>query len=210
MDIVPIKATTLTPFNYGHLAIQGGVATLPELIGDRAIAFALCAALGLLRSSSVLPAKDYKGHLSAMPWRTSVLTTDAPRLLPPIARRSDLGVEGGYPEKVRRATASGNFKEFFSIQEVPVGQEFRGAVFGVDPFALAGAGAPRFVVRIGSNRTGMLLVERDGGVSGVRLNAATAALFGRHLPVERYVLAEMQMTHEMPLAEAAAEVTSWT
>jgi hypothetical protein len=42
-----------TPFNYGHLAVQGGVATIPEIIGDRAVAFALAAALGLMRASVV-------------------------------------------------------------------------------------------------------------------------------------------------------------
>jgi hypothetical protein len=210
MPIIPIRATTLSPFNYGHLAVQGGVATIPELIGDRAIAFALAAALGMMRASSVLPCKDYRSHLKAMPWRTSVLETDAPRLLPPLARRSDLGVEGGYPEKVRRAAASGNFKEYFTIQEVPPGQVFQGAVFGEDPFARAG-GVKDFAVRVGSNRTGMLKIERDDSVTQVRLNAATALLFGRSLPVERYVLHELQLTAAFKdLDTAAREVETWT
>lgn len=209
MPITPIRATTLTPFNYGHLSVQGGVATIPELIGDRAIAFALAAALGLMRSSPVLPPKDYRGHLAATPWRTSVLETETPILLPPLARRSDLGAEGGYPEKVRRAAASGNFKEYFTIQEVPPGQVFRGAVFGADPFARAG-GDKAFAVRIGSNRTGILKIERDNSVEHVRLNAATALLFGRSLPVERYVLHELQLTAPFTLDEAAREVAEWT
>lgn len=209
MSVTPIRATTLTPFNYGHLAVQGGVATIPELIGDRAIAFALSAALGLMRSSVVLPPrKDYRAHLAAMPWRTSILETDEPRLLPPLARRSDLGAEGGYPEKVRRASASGNFKEFFTIQEVPVGQVFHGAVFGADPLAWIDA-VDHLVVRIGSNRTGMLKIERDDNGRTVRLNATTALLFGRSLPVERYVLYDMQLTKSLNLADAAQEVETW-
>ncbi len=209
MPITPIRATTLTPYNYGHLAVQGGVATIPELIGDRAVAFALAAALGMMRASVVLPSKDYHTHLGAMPWRTSVLETDSPRLLPPLARRSDLGAEGGYPEKVRRAAASGNFKEYFTIQEVPQGQVFRGAVFGEDPFARVD-GVNTLVVRIGSNRTGMLKIERDDSVKEVRLNAATALLFGRRLEIERYVLHEMQLTPSLALDDAAREVEAWT
>ncbi len=209
MPITPIRATTLTPYNYGHLAVQGGVATIPELIGDRAVAFALAAALGMMQASVVLPSKDYRTHLAAMPWRTSVLETDSPRLLPPLARRSDLGAEGGYPEKVRRAAASGNFKEYFTIQEVPQGQVFRGAVFGEDPFARVD-GVNTLVVRIGSNRTGMLKIERDDSVKEVRLNAATALLFGRRLEIERYVLHEMQLTPSLALDDAAREVEAWT
>jgi len=157
----------------------------------------------------VLPSKDFRTHLAAMPWRTSVLETDSPRLLPPLARRSDLGAEGGYPEKVRRAAASGNFKEYFTIQEVPQGQVFRGAVFGEDPFARV-HGVNTLVVRIGSNRTGMLKIERDDSVKEVRLNAATALLFGRWLEIERYVLHEMQLTPSLALDDAAREVEAWT
>jgi hypothetical protein len=210
MAMIPIKATTLTPFNYGHLAIQGGVATIPDMIGDRAIAFAMAAALGMMRAAAVPPDKDYQAHLTAMPWRTSVLEADNPKLLPPLARRSDLGVEGGYPDRVRRAAASGNFKEFFLIQEVPAGQVFRGAFFGMDPFAHEAVGGHiEIIVRIGSNRTGMVKIERDASINTVRLNAATAMLFGRRLPVERYVLHETQLTASMVLSEAAEEVSQW-
>jgi hypothetical protein len=207
---IPIRATTLTPFNYGHLAVQGGVATIPEVIPDRAICFALCAALGLMSRRSVLPTKDYLRDLRAMPWRAAMFTTCTPRLLPPLARRSDLGVEGGYPDKVRRAAASGNFKEFFSIQEVPPQQVFQGAIFGADPFVVAGRRVAALVVRIGSNRAGMVELRRDDSITHVRLNAATAALFGRTLRAERYLLDEMQMTAALPLPAAAEEVAAWT
>jgi hypothetical protein len=119
MHTIPIRATTLSPFHYGHLLIQDGTATIPDIIGDRALAFALCAALGMMRSIGVLPSKNYREHLSVMPWRTSVLETDEPRLLPPRACRSDLGVEGGYPDRVRKAATSGNFKEFFISRKCP-------------------------------------------------------------------------------------------
>jgi len=209
VKVTPIGATTLTPFNDGHLAVQGGVATISEIIGDRAVAFALAAALGMMRACVVLPHMDYRGHLAAMPWRLSVFETRDPRLLPSLARRSDLGVEGGYPDRVRRAAASGNFKEFFSIQEVPVGQNYRGAVFGENPFEVAADADYAIVVRIGSNRTGMLKLERDESIEMVRLNAATALLFGRHLRVERYLLHDTQLTAPMTLDEAASEVGTW-
>src|SRR3546814_21165680 len=111
----PIRVTTLTPCNYGHLAVDGGVATIPNVLGDRAIAFALCAGLGMMRASCKLPDRNYRGHLASMPWRTSVLVNANPVLLPPLARRSDLGVAGGYPSRVERAARSGNLQEVFSI-----------------------------------------------------------------------------------------------
>jgi hypothetical protein len=206
-DFVSVKATTLTPFNYGHLPISSGVATIPMVIGDRAIAFATASALGMMRASAKLPSKDYKSHLAAMPWRCSVFETDSPRLLPPIARRSDLGIEGGYPSAVRRAAASGNFKEFFFIQEVPQGQVFTGAFFGADPFDAAGT--DEIVVRIGSGRTGMVLLQRDGAARPVRLNASTAILFGQRMPVESYLLHELQLSLRMDPAEASRRVKSW-
>lgn len=206
----PLKLTTLTPFNYGHLAVNGGVSTLPHYISDRAIMFALCASLGMMRNWGKLPAKDYRGHISAMPWRASLFSTEEPELLAPLARRSDLGIEGGYPDNVRRAARSGNFKEFWTIQEVPHDKVYRGLLVSeVDPFELAGAES--FVVRIGSNRTGMLQVERDDTPAGrVRLNASTAHLFGRDLKVEQFMLYELQATTRLSHAEAVNEMASWT
>jgi hypothetical protein len=83
-------------------------------------------------------------------------------------------------------------------------------VFGEDPFDRVSDAGDVIVVRIGSNRTGMLKIERDASVETVRLNAATALLFGRRLPVERYLLHETQLTGPMTLDEAASEVETWT
>jgi hypothetical protein len=55
----------------------------------------------------------------------------------------------------------------------------------------------------------MLKIERDASVDTVRLNAATGLLFGRRLPVERYVLHETQLTAPMTLDDAAREVGTW-
>ena len=91
IKVIGIRATTLTPFAYHSLMVQGGSATLSELIGDRAIAFGLASTLGMLRASVALPKKDYKKHLKAMPYRCSVFTTvQQPRLLAPMVRRLNL------------------------------------------------------------------------------------------------------------------------
>jgi hypothetical protein len=55
----------------------------------------------------------------------------------------------------------------------------------------------------------MVKLEPEPELATVRLNAATAALFERELPVERYCLHNLQLTPEMPLADAAAEVKQW-
>ena len=208
MKATPVRATTLSPYHYGHLAIQGGVATIPEFIGDRAVAFGLCLALGMMRE--ILAAARY--GLPRAPGCHALAHVRLPyaHTAPsaPLARRSDLGVEGGYPDRVRRAASSGNFKEYFLIQEVPPGQQFHGAVFGQDPFELAGS--DQIVTRIGVNRTGMLLLERGDAAKSVRLNAATAALFSRDLRMERYVLHHLQLSAPLKLEDAALEVAQWT
>jgi len=206
MKAVGIQATTLTPFCYHSLMVQSGTATLPELIGDRAIAFALAATLGMLAARVALPAKNYAGHLSVIPFRTSVFTTTEPRLLPPLVRRLNLDAEAGLKEKIQNVANKGNLKAFFLTQEVPPGQSFTGAVFGLDPFAATGQG--ELVVRIGLHRSGMVKLE-PAEVDAVRLNAATAALFGRELAVERYLLHGLQLTAPLPLMEAAREVARW-
>jgi hypothetical protein len=204
--VTGIRATTLTPFAYHSLAVQGGTATLPELISDNALCFGLANAFGYARAWCALPPKDYRRDLLAMPWRASVLTTEQPRLLPPLARRLNLEEEGGFQKKLRDVANKGNIKQFWTIQEVPPGTAFRGALFGPDPFAEIDS--DRIVIRVGLHRNGMLKLERDA-VSQVRLNAATAALFDQELPVERFLLHGIQLTKQMPVFDAAEETSQW-
>jgi len=205
--MVGLRAETLTPFAYHSLAVQGGTATLPELIGDNALAFALASVLGYARRRVVLPEKDYKRDLLALPWRASVLTTDQPRLLPPLARRLNLDEEGGYQKKLRDVAYKGNMKQYWTTQEVPPGVLFSGALFGLDPFRETGQ--ETIIIRIGLHRNGMVRLTRNPGIDQVRLNAATAALFDRELAVERFLLYGLQLTPTLPLAEASAEVAQW-
>lgn len=220
-NAIHVTAQTLTPFAYHSLMVQSGTATLPELIGDRAAAFGLAAALGMTAARVALPKKDYRGHLAAMPWRTSVFTTQDPKLLPPVTRRLNLDAEAGMQAKVASVAKRGNLKDFFYTQEVPPGQTFTGAIFGLDGFdpfeearkqdpLMEKTGKNELVIRIGLHRNGMVRLTRsEDQTAPVRLNAATAALFCRELPVDRYCLHSLQLTPEMDLEAAAAEVLGW-
>ena len=208
---INVIARTLTPFAYHSLMVQSGTATLPELISDRAVAFALAAGLGMTAARLALPPKDYLGHLAAMPWRTSVFITEKPSLLPPVIRRLNLDAEAGFQAKVASVAKRGNLKDFFYTQEVPPHQTFKGAIFGLegfDPFEFAGEN--ELVVRIGLHRNGMVLLKKsEEQEAPVRLNAHTAAMFRRELSVNRYCLHSLQLTPWMDLKVAAAEVSRW-
>ncbi|QTR52809.1 hypothetical protein [Thiothrix unzii] len=204
--ITGIQAETLTPFAYHSLMVQGGTATLPELVSDQALMFGLAATLGMMRSSVCLPTKDYRRDMEAMPWRASVLMTEQPRLLSPVVRRLNLTEEAGYKRRIQDVVKKGNLKDFFTTQEVPPSVVFTGALFGFDPFAYSGQ--DELVIRIGLHRNGMLRL-RPVKVEQVRLNAATAALFGHELSVERYLLYGLQLTERMPVKDALQAVQQW-
>ncbi len=207
MTMIGIRATTLTPFTYHSLMVQGGTATLPELISDRAIAFGLASTLGLLHASVALPKKAYKKHLKAMPYRSSIFTTESPRLLTPIIRRLNLTEEGGFGQKLQSVVKRGNLKDFFKTQEIPEGQIFTGALFGLNGFNPFKE-QKKLVIRIGLHRNGMVLLEQSD-IKAVRLNAATAALFDNELEVERYCLHNLQLSPAYSLKEAHEKVTKW-
>jgi hypothetical protein len=204
--ITGIQAETLTPFAYHSLMVQGGSSTLPELISDHAIMFGLAATLGMLRASVCLPSKDYRRDLQAMPWRASVFTTPTPTLLAPLTRRLNLEEEAGFKNRHYTTTSKGNFKTYFSTQEVPAGITYQGALFGFDPFQETGH--KELVIRIGLHRNGMLRLTPTK-VEQVQLNAATAHLFGRELSVERYLLYGIQLSSKMNCQAALSEVQQW-
>lgn len=210
MKPIGIEATTLTPFCYHSLMVQSGTATLPELINDCAVAFGLAAALGMTAARTGLPPMDYRRHLSVMPYRSSVFITETPRLLPPLTRRLNLDAEGGIQEKIQNVAKKGNLKDFFHTQEVPPGQTFRGMIFGLEDFdPFAHAGEAELVIRVGLHRTGMIRLKPDPDIQTVRLNAWTAALFKRELPVERFCLHNIQLTPCITPDVAATEVQTW-
>ena len=204
--ITGIQAETLTPFAYHSLMVQGGSSTLPELISDQAIMFGLAATLGMMHASVCLPIKGYRRDLQAMPWRASVFTTQTPALLAPLTRRLNLEEEAGFKNRHYTVTSKGNFKTYFSTQEVPAGITYHGAVFGFDPFEATGC--QELVLRIGLHRNGMLRLT-PAKVEHVQLNAATAHLFGRELSVERYLLYGIQLSPLMSCQAALSEVQQW-
>lgn len=206
--ITGIQAETLSPFAYHSLMVQGGSSTLPELISDQAIMFGLAATLGMMHASVCLPStpKGYRRDLQAMPWRASVFTTQTPKLLAPLTRRLNLEEEAGFRKRHYDVTSKGNFKTYFSTQEVPAGITYHGAVFGFDPFEATGC--QELVLRIGLHRNGMLRLT-PAKVEHVQLNAATAHLFGRELSVERYLLYGIQLSPLMSCQAALSEVQQW-
>lgn len=207
---IPVCATTLTPFVYHSTPVPSGTATFPELIGDRALAFGMASALGMMRASVALPEKNYLRHLQAMPWRTSVFTTNTPKLLPPLARRLNLTEEGGYPRSLQDTVNKGNLATYFFTQEVPPDIEFTGVIFGLDGFdPFKASGRDELVIRIGLHRNGIVRLTKKETIPEVFLNAATAKLFGQELPVSRYLLHELQLTPSLSIEEAAKQVSHW-
>jgi len=204
--VTGINAETLSPFSYHSLMVQSGTSTLPEIISDAAIAFGLASTLGMMNARVALPKKDYLRDWQAMPWRSSVFTTDQPKLLPPVIRRLNLTEEAGYKEKLQNLTKKGNYKDFFSTQEVPPNVTFSGVLFGFDPFEETGL--KELVIRIGLHRNGMVKLTPSKQET-VRLNASTAALFKRELSVDRYLLHSLQLSPKIPVKEALSEVRQW-
>lgn len=214
IGMIGVQAEVLSPFHYHSLAIAGGTATQPNYLTDRQVTFALAAALGGLSSSPALPRKDYRAHLAALPFLASVFETATPRLLPPLARRLNLDDEAGLTKSVLDATSTGNLKTYFFIQEVPPGIVYEGAVFGANPFFLAATAEGRevteIVVRTGRHLGGLLRLRR-AAPKKLRLNAHTAALFGRAdgLEVDVYAMHDLQVTRPMKPDEAWAAVAQW-
>ena len=215
----PVRAITLTPFHYHSLAVPSGTATLAAYLADRSMSYALAAAMGALAPSAALPQKDYARDLRQLPWLCSVFEARNPRLLPAIGKRLNLDTEGGYQKRIMDATGTGNLKTWFYIQEVPVGVEYDGAIFGMDPFRMASEVEQRevteIIVRTGRHLGGLLSLTRQQDRRPVRLNAHTAHLFGQHpeddpaLAVDVFALYDIQVTAQMELDIAAATVSNW-
>lgn len=215
---VGLKAITLTPFHYHSVAVPSGTATLPEFIGDRAMSFAIAAAVGCLRPSPVLPSKNHLAHMSRLPGLASIFETNSPKLLRPLGKRLNLDAEMGASKSIQDATGTGNLKTWFFIQEVPAGVEYEGAVFGYDPFEFAsqadGKAVHELTLRVGRHLSGIIkLVCAD--IPAVRLNAHTALTFGRNvsdvgIKVDRFSMYDLQPTEKIDISKASGIVGGWT
>ena len=212
------KLTALAPWAWHGVAVPSGTATLEDVVTDTAIAFATAAALGMAPRAPCLPnAPDYRAHLAALPFRTSLFLGHDNRLHRPLARRLNLDAECGMPATVEAARKSGNIKDYFHIQEVAVGAVFHGCFLRADPFRIAeeayGERPSRLVVRLGLGRVGMGLLEPlpSPPSEGICLNLHTAQLFGPEIAVGAgsYRLHTIQPSLPLGPNEALRIVSGW-
>ena len=218
-ETTPVVATTLTPFHHHTLATPSGTATDARFLPDRAMSYALAGAMGALAASPALFPKNYARDLATLPWLVSVMEADRPRLLPPLGKRLNIEYEGGHSKKVQDATATGNLKTWFFVQEAAPQLVFKGAVFGPDPFVVAseaaGTALDEIIVRTGRHLGGIVSLRRADDVERVRLNAHTAHLLGDDpnadpdLAVDVYTLYDLQYSPPLPLRRAAGIVGRW-
>ena len=219
VPMTPIFAKTLSPYHHHTLATPSGTATDARFLPDRAMSYALAGALGALAASPALFPKDYARDLRALPWLVSVLEADEAKLLPPQGKRLNIEYEGGHSKKIQDATATGNLKTWFFIQEAAPQLVFRGVVFGPDPFVLAseinGECVEEITVRTGRHLGGIVALGRSNDVTHTRLNVHTAHLFGEDpnmdsdLAVDIYTLYDLQYSRRLELDRAASIVARW-
>ncbi|MDE2928475.1 MAG: hypothetical protein OXT71_18990 [Acidobacteriota bacterium] len=146
------------------------------------MAFGTATALGMASRSPCLPsAPDYRGHLAALPFKTTLFLGYGNRLNRPLARRLNLDAECGMPKSVDTARKSGNIKDYYHIQEVAAGSVFHGCFLHEDPLRIVqeayGKRADRLVIRLGLGRNGAGLLERCPKGHDICLNLHTARLF---------------------------------
>ena len=173
------KLTALAPWAWHGLAVPSGTATLNDVVTDTAMAFATAAVLGMAPRSPCLPVMpDYRGHLAALPFKTSLFLGHDNRLNRPLARRLNLDAECGMPASIDNARNSGNIKDYYHIQEVAVGSVFYGCFLHADPLHIAheayGERLDRLVVRLGLGRTGVGVLDRCPLQHDIYLNLHTA------------------------------------
>ena len=214
--IYAYKLTALTPWAWHGLAVPSGTATLNDVVTDTAMAFATAAALGMMPRAPCLPAKpNYRGHLAALPFKTSLFLGHDNRLNRPLARRLNLDAECGMPASVDNARKSGNIKDYYHIQEVAVGAVFHGCFLHSDPLRIAhetyAERYDKIVVRLGLGRTGAGLLERCALQDGIRLNLHTVRMFDPDVDLEAgpYRLHTIQPSRKLDPDEALRLTAEW-
>ena len=215
--VFPFRLTALSPWAWHGLAVPSGTATLNDVVTDTAMAFAVAAALGMMPRSPCLPtAPDYRRHLAALPFKTTLFQGHDNRLNRPLARRLNLDVECGMPKSVHDARNSGNIKDYYHIQEVATGAVFTGCFLHVDPLRFAreayGQAVDRLVVRLGLGRNGVGLLERCPQPTELCLNLHTARLFDPdvELPAGPYRLHNIQPSRPLDADEALRITAGWS
>lgn len=215
--IYTYQLTALTPWAWHGLAVPSGTATLNDIVTDTAMAFATAVALGMTPRSPCLPSSpDYRGHLAALPFKTSLFMGHDNQLNRPLARRLNLDVECGMPPSIETARKSGNIKDYYHVQEVAADSVFHGCFLHADPLHIAheayGERVSRLVVRLGLGRTGVGLLERCADPHDICLNLHTARLFdpGVDLKAGPYRLHNIQPSLPLDPDEALRVTAGWS
>ena len=215
--VFPFRLTALSSWAWHGLAVPSGTATLNDVVTDAAMAFAAAAALGMMPRSPCLPsAPDYRRHLAALPFKTTLFQGHDNRLNRPLARRLNLDAECGMPKSVHDARNSGNIKDYYHIQEVAAGSVFAGCFLHADPlrFAREAYGLPvdRLVVRLGLGRNGIGLLERCPQPPELCLNLHTARLFDSQVDLSAgpYRLHNIQPSRPLDADEALRITAGWS
>lgn len=216
----PLRVETLTPFHQHSLAVPSGTATLAAWMSDRTLAYGIAGALGALHNAPALPTLGWVRDISRLPFWASMGRAKQANLLKPRGCRLNLDAEGGYDNAIQGNTGSGNLKTWFHVQEVQPGAVYEGALFGADPFALAGEAlgldreASEIVFRFGRHRAGIARATR-ADLEEVHLNLHTGHLVGADMTssaapkVEVFALYDMQVSVPISRKEAALIVEDW-
>lgn len=215
--IFPFRLTALSPWAWHGLAVPSGTSTLNDVVTDTAMAFGTAAALGMTPRSPCLPsAPDYRGHLAAVPFKTTLFLGYDNRMNRPLARRLNLDAESGMPKSVDDARKSGNIKDYYHIQEVSAGSVFFGWFLHADPLGIAHEAyaerTERLVIRLGLGRNGVGLLERWEEGQDICLNLHTARLFDPDVDLQAgpYRLHNIQPSQPLEPDVALRVTSGWS
>ena len=215
--VFPFRLTALSPWAWHGLAVPSGTSTLNDVVTDTAMAFGTAAALGMTPRSPCLPSvPDYRGHLAALPFKTTLFLGHDNRLNRPLARRLNLDAESGMPKSVDDARKSGNIKDYYHIQEVAVDSVFYGCFLHADPLRIAleayGPRIERLVIRLGLGRNGVGLLERCADGHDICLNLHTARLFDPDVDLQAgpYRLHNIQPSQALEPDVALRVTSGWS
>ena len=216
-DVFPFRLKALSPWAWHGLAVPSGTATLNDIVNDTAMAFAAATALGMMPRSPCLPSTpDYRTHVAALPFKTTLFLGHDNRLNRPLARRLNFDVECGMPTSIHTARTAGNIKDYYHVQEVAAGAVFYGCFLHADPLRIArdayGEVLDRLVVRLGLGRNGVGLLERSPEGPAICLNLHTARQFDPEIQMEAgpYRLHNIQPSRPLQPHEALRITAGWS
>ncbi len=211
VNFTGVRAVILAPFFYHGLYVPDGSATDPTILSDTTVMFALAHSMGCPPTEFPRSRPEYAKDIAKLAWKSSLFvqpSSASNRVMPPIRHTLDMEREGGYQEKLQKGMRSGNVKKFWWVHEVALGSCYEGAVYGPNPFEVARMDT--LVIRVGVGRLGIVRLEQINVPEEMRLNAATARLFGQTLTEEYRILDTIRVSRAMNPVEAAEVVSTWS